>query len=98
MAGREELLSVREVATEVGVLELDTVRSWIKKGITIRGRHCQLEAIAAGRHFKVRRSALEDFLRACKGGTVAPAQPSAAARKREGERGERELREALRRA
>lgn len=53
---RDELLDVEQVAEELGV-HVETVRKWI--------REKQLNAISLGRRggYRIRRSALEEFLR-----------------------------------
>ena len=53
---KDELLDVEQVADELGV-HVETVRKWI--------REKQLNAVSLGRRggYRIRRSALEDFLR-----------------------------------
>ena len=53
---KDELLDVEQVADELGV-HVETIRKWI--------REKQLNAVSLGRRggYRIRRSALEDFLR-----------------------------------
>lgn len=53
---RDEWLNVEQIADELGV-HVETVRKWI--------REKQLNAVSLGRRggYRIRRSALEDFLR-----------------------------------
>ncbi len=53
---KDELLDVEQVAGELGV-HVETIRKWI--------REKQLNAVSLGRRggYRIRRSALEDFLR-----------------------------------
>ncbi|HYT35224.1 MAG TPA: helix-turn-helix domain-containing protein [Ktedonobacteraceae bacterium] len=53
---KDELLNVEQVADELGV-HVETIRKWI--------REKQLNAVSLGRRggYRIRRSALEDFLR-----------------------------------
>jgi len=53
---KDELLDVEQVANELGV-HVETIRKWI--------REKQLNAVSLGRRggYRIRRSALEDFLR-----------------------------------
>jgi excisionase family DNA binding protein len=53
---KDELLDVEHVAEELGV-HVETIRKWI--------REKQLNAVSLGRRggYRIRRSALEDFLR-----------------------------------